>query len=122
MTIKENENRDKHRKIRKAKKTAKKNQKAQKAIDALPQPDPTLPPFSKRENEPFVNENIEDDALIEKLNSFADNNYKINESVLKKISWTNFFGTKESQNVPEIDESDEEEDKEAENNVADNKD
>ena len=62
--------------------------------------------------------------MIEKLNSFADNNYKINEtneSVLKKISWTNFFGTKESKQVPEIDESDEEEDKEKEITEADGK-
>ena len=71
-------------------------------------------------NEPFVDENVEDQSLIEKLNSFADSNYKINEqSVFKKISWANFFSTKESKQVPEASDEDEEEEEDKESEITD---
>lgn len=48
----------------------------------MPAPDPTLPPFTKVPNEPYSDTNsfsnkFTDEAVLDKLNEFADSTYLI---------------------------------------------
>ena len=56
-------------------------------------PDPTLPPYSEVENEPYGGSKgkFNDDAVLDKLNDFADSAHKFGESIYKRISQSDFF-------------------------------
>lgn len=63
-------------------------------LDALPAPDPSLPPFSKVANEPYGDSSsfkFNDDAVLDKLNDFADSTIKMGESFFRRISQSDFF-------------------------------
>lgn len=82
-------------------------------MDALPAPDPSLPPFSKVENEPYSDSSsfkFNDDAVLDKLNDFADSTIKMGESFFRRISQSDFFSRgsnwrQESDKVGEPEES-----------------
>lgn len=95
MQDKEDGNKALYDQIKKFKSAPYKQKKhAQAALDALPAPDPSLPPFNPIENEPFGDTNsfkFNDDIVMEKLNDFADSTIKMGESLFRKISQSDFF-------------------------------
>ena len=57
-------------------------------------PDPSIKPFSKIENEPYTNSQgykSNEDAMLDKMNEFADNTFKMGESIFRSISTSDFF-------------------------------
>ena len=100
MQEKEEQNASKHERIKKIKaKQYKKKKQAQAALDACAPPDPSLPPFSEIENEPFGDTSsfkFNDEVVFEKLNEFANSTYQMGESLLRKITLPDFFSRSRS--------------------------
>ena len=86
MIDKEQENAKLHENFKQWKRAVYKNKKqAQLAFDALPAPDPSIPPFKEVENEPFGGSQGSGDHVQDKLNDFADHTLKMGESIYKRI-------------------------------------
>ena len=96
MAQKEDENRSyKEQREQWRQTTFKSRKQAQQALEELPAPDPTLPPFDPVKNEPFVDSSFvskfSDEVVLDKLNDFADSTLKMGESLLKRLSQSEFF-------------------------------
>ena len=72
-------------------------------------PEPTLPPFAKQvENEPYSDTNsfgskFSEDVVLDKLNDLAEQSYKMGESLFKRISQSEFFSSRSSQEYDVVD-------------------
>ena len=83
-----------HDKIKQLKRTQFKNKKQyQQALDALPAPEPSLPPFQPIENEPYADNKskFNQEDVLEQFTELADTTYQFGESLFRKISQSDFF-------------------------------
>lgn len=124
MLEKEDQNQNIYDQIQKLKSAPFKNKKqAQAALDAMPAPDPSIPPLAKVTNEPFGDSSsfkFNDDVVLEKLNDFADSTYKIGESLFKRIVLGDFFNRSSSAQMnPFASKNDEESKREAPESLVD---